>query len=203
MKTLLQINSGLQGSISHSSKLADRMTDALLAKTPGMKHIKRDLAENAIPHLDHGTFQTFFDPDAAVTPAQKVGLALSDTVVAELIEADILVIGAPMYNLMIPSTLKSWIDYVTRAGKTFQFSEFGPVGLLKGKKAYIAIAQGGQFLGTEADLQTGYLKMALNFIGISNIEFIYGQGLALGVQALEIGLAEAHGKIEELCKKAG
>ena len=105
MKTLLQINAGLQGADSQSSRLADRLADALLAKAPGAKHIKRDLSQDPVPHLDHGTFQTFFDPGAAVTPAQKAGLSLSDTLIAELKEADTLVLGAPMYNLNIPSTL--------------------------------------------------------------------------------------------------
>lgn len=200
MKTLLQINAGIQGASSQSSRLADKMADALLAEMPSMKHIKRDLSTNPIPHLDHGTFQTFFDSNAAVNPAQKAGLALSDTLITELKKADILVLGAPMYNLMIPSTLKSWIDFVSRAGQTFQFTESGPVGILKGKKAYIVVAQGGQFLGTPADLATGYLKMVLALIGITDIEFIYAGGLAMGPQAVEAGLKEAYSKISELSK---
>ncbi|MCG8509893.1 MAG: NAD(P)H-dependent oxidoreductase [Rhodospirillales bacterium] len=167
---------------------------------PGTRHIKRDLSEDAIPHLDHGTFQTFLDPAAALTPAQKTGLALSDTLVAELKEADLLVLGAPMYNLMVPSTLKSWIDHVSRVGQTFQFTEAGPVGLLKGKKAYVAIAQGGKFLGTPADLETGYLRMVLGLMGIKDIDFIHAEGLALGPEAAAAGLEAAHGRITDLCR---
>ncbi len=200
MKTLLQINSGMQGLSSQSSILADKMADALLAQTPGIKHIKRDLSKEAIPHLNHGTFQTFFEPATAVTPTLKAGLALSDKLIAELKEADTLVLGAPMYNLMIPSTLKSWIDHITRASETFQFSEAGPVGLLNDKKVYIIITQGGKFLGTQADLVTEYLKMALGMMGITNIEFIYAQGLAMGSQSAEVGLKEAYSKIDELSK---
>lgn len=202
MKALLQINSGLHGSGSRSSQLADKLAAALLSKAPGARYIRRDLSKNPVPHLDQGTFQTFFDPETAVTPAQKAGLALSDTLIAELKEADTLVLGAPMYNLAIPSTLKSWIDYVSRAGRTFRFSETGPVGLLEGKKAYVAIAQGGKFLGTPADLQTAYLKMALGLIGIVDVEFIYAQGLAMGPQAAEAGLQIAHRKIHELSQAA-
>lgn len=198
MNALLQINAGMQGSTSQSSRLADKMVEVLLARMPGTKHIKRDLSVDVVPHLDHGTFQTFFDPAAAVTPMQKAGLALSDTLIAELKEADTLVLGAPMYNLMIPSTLKSWIDYVSRAGQTFQFTEVGPVGLLKNIKAYVALAQGGKFLGTPADLETEYLRMVLGFLGIADIEFIYAEGLAMGSQAVESGLAVAHGKIRSL-----
>lgn len=202
MKTLLQINAGLQGPGSRSSQLADKLAGALLSKAPHAKHVKRDLSTDPIPHLDHGTFQTFFDADAAVTPSQKAGLALSDTLIGELKAADVLVIGAPMYNLSVPSTLKSWIDYVSRAGETFRFTDSGPVGLLDGKKAYIAIAQGGSFLGTPADLQTGYLKMVLGLIGIVDIEFIYAQGLAMGPQVEEAGLQSAYARIRDIAHAA-
>lgn len=198
MKTLLQINAGLQGSASQSSILADKMAQTLLAQAPSKKHIRRDLSSDTIPHLDHGTFQTFFDPTVAVTSAQKAGLAMSDTLIGELKEADTLVLGAPMYNLMVPSTLKSWIDHVIRAGETFAFSEEGPTGLITGVKAYVVIAQGGHFLGTEGDLETRYIKMALGLMGILDIEFIYAQGLALGPHAAKAGLQEAHSKIGSL-----
>ncbi|CAA0098880.1 FMN-dependent NADH-azoreductase [BD1-7 clade bacterium] len=191
MKTLLQINSGMQGQESHSSMLANRMTNSLLAQMPGAKHIKRDLSEEEIPHLNLGVFQSFSDPDSAVTPTQKAALALSNTLVAELKQSSILIIGAPMYNFMIPSVLKSWIDHVIRAQETFRYGENGPVGLLENKKTYIVIAQGGKFLGTEADIETEYLKMALGLIGITDIEFIYAQGLAMGPQGAEVGLKEA------------
>ncbi len=202
MKTLLQINAGLQGANSQSSQLADKLAAALLSKAPGTRHIKRDLSADPIPHLDHATFLTFCDPGAAVTPAQRAGLALSDTLTAELKDADTLVFGAPMYNLNLPSTLKAWIDHVCRAGETFRYSEAGPVGLLEGKKAYIAIAQGGQFLGTPADLQTGYLKMALGLIGIVDVEMIYAQGMALGPEVAEAGLQAAHRRIDDLSRTA-
>lgn len=200
--TLLQINSGLQGAGSRSSQLADSLVAALLSKAPGTKHIKRDLSLNPIPHLDQGTFQTFFDPEAAVTPSQRAGLSLSDALIAELNEADVLVLGAPMYNLTIPSTLKSWIDYVTRAGQTFRFGETGPVGLLEGKRAYVAIAQGGRSLGTAADLQTGYLESVLALIGIVDVAFVYAQGLEMGPQAANAGLQTAHRTIRELAQAA-
>ncbi|WP_109315408.1 FMN-dependent NADH-azoreductase [Pseudovibrio ascidiaceicola] len=198
MKTLLQINASMQKQEAQSSKLSDAMTNALLSKFTGMRHIKRDLSKDPIPHLDQGLFQSFHDPKAAGTPAQQAGLALSDTLVSELIEADFIVLGVPMYNLMIPSTLKAWIDFVTRARQTFKYTERGPVGLLEGKKCYIAMTQGGSFLGTTNDLVTAYLKVALGLIGITDIEFIYAQGLALGPQAAEAGISEAHKKIAKI-----
>ncbi len=195
MKTLLQINAGIQGEHSQSSILADKLAEALLSNAHGCRHIKRDLSVNPIPHLDHGTFQAFADPAAAKTPRHKAGLALSDTLIAELKQSDTLVLGSPMYNLMIPSTLKSWIDYITRAGYTFQFSESGPVGLLQGKKAFVIIAQGGKFLGTSADLETPYIQMTLGLIGITDIEFIYAEGMAMGPESADTGRQEAFNKI--------
>ena len=202
MKTLLQINSGMRGSASQSSMLADKIAASLLDRMPAAVHIKRDLSDDIIPHLDQHTFLAFSDPTVACTPSQKAGLALSDTLVSELEAADALVLGAPMYNLMIPSTLKSWLDYVSRAGRTFAFSQAGPIGLLKGKKAYIAMAQGGQFLGTPADLESGYLRMALGLLGIVDIKFIYAEGLAMGPEAAEAGLADAHRQIGAIFEQA-
>ncbi|WP_057462397.1 NAD(P)H-dependent oxidoreductase [Pseudovibrio sp. POLY-S9] len=198
MKTLLQINASMQEQDAQSSQLSNTMADALLSRFVGMRHIKRDFSKDPIPHLDHSIFQSFYDPMAAQTPAQQAGLALSHTLILELKEADFIVLGVPMYNLMIPSTLKAWIDYVTRAGQTFQFTESGPIGLLEGKKCYISVTQGGNFLGTPNDLITPYLKAALGLIGITEIEFIYANGLAMGPQAAEAGLSEAHKQIAKI-----
>lgn len=197
MKTLLQINSSLQGANSQSSRLANSFAEGFLSRNPGTTRIMRDLGADPIPHLDGGTFEAFSDPSAAVTSAQKSGLALSDTLIEELEAADVLVIGAPMYNFSIPSTLKAWIDHVIRAHVTFCLTEAGPKGLLHGKKAYVAIARGGRYLGTQADLQTAYLKMALGLIGITDVDFIYAEGLAMGPQAEETALKEAHLSIQK------
>ena len=197
MKTLLQINSSLQGAGSRSTGLATRIADSLLARHPGATRFVRDLGADPIPHLDGGTFEAFCDPAAAVTQAQKSGLALSDALIAELQAADALVIGAPMYNFAIPSTLKAWIDHVTRARVTFRLTDAGPEGLLRGKKAYVAIARGGRYLGTGADLQTAYLEMALGLIGITDVDFIYAEGLALGPRAEEAALKQADLSIQK------
>ena len=201
MKTLLQINSGMQGAISHSSVLANKMADTLLAQNDKMRHIKRDLSDLAIPQLNCATVAIFFDENSAVTVEQKTALALSNTLVAELKEADIIVFGTGMYNQMIPSSFKSWIDHIVRIGETFQFSETGPVGLLMSKKAYIVIAQGGLSLGTPADLMSEYLKRILAYIGVTDIEFIYAQGLALGEQSVEANLKAADRQIADICNE--
>ena len=196
MKTLLQINSSLQGPNSRSSDLANRLADGLVTRNPGSSRIIRDLGAEPVPHLDGDTFAAFSDPAAAVTPAQKSSLARSDALIAELKAADVLVIGAPMYNFSIPSSLKAWIDHVTRAQVTFRMTEAGPEGLLDGKKAYVAIARGGKYRGTQNDLQTAYLKMALGLIGITDVEFIYAEGLAMGRQAERTALEDAYLSIQ-------
>ncbi|MCV0424063.1 MAG: NAD(P)H-dependent oxidoreductase [Roseibium sp.] len=198
MKTLLQINSGIHGAESQTSKLADEVAHRLLAQHSAMRHIKRDLSKDPIPHLDKTTFLSFSAP-ATVTSATKIeGLAISDELIAELRETDVLLVGAPMYNFTIPSTLKSWIDHVTRAGETFRFTNEGPKGLLTGIRAIIVIAQGGDFLGTSMDFETGYLELALGHLGITDIEFIHAKGLALGQEAAQAGLAAARAQIVSL-----
>ncbi len=196
MKTLLQINTGLRGPEAHSSRLADKIAARLLSGATGIIHKTRDLSRDPLPHLDHETYCRFAEPPAVENMQRDA--SLSDQLIAELKDADILVIGAPMYNFMIPSTLKSWIDHVARAGHTFQFGAEGPVGLLENKQVYIALSQGGKFLGTSADLQTPYLTMILGFMGLTQIEFIYAQNLAQGPEAARAGMAEAYRRIEDL-----
>lgn len=198
MTTILQINAGLHGAASTSSILADRIAARIRSGSENASHIMRDLSADPIPHLDGATFRSFSDPVPPTTPPEKTGKALSDRLISELKQADYLVLGVPMYNLMIPSTLKSWIDHVTRAGETFHFTKTGPVGLVDGVTAYLAIAQGGQFLGTPDDLVTLYLRAALGLIGIRDVTCFYAQGLAAGPQAAEAGLRHACTSIDAL-----
>lgn len=196
MKKLLQINSGLHGSASHSTQLASEFSEAYLHHNPGSEVTVRDLNASPVPHLDAETFATFHGPQTAVSPKQKDALSLSDTLVGELQEADVLVLGVPMYNLGIPSTLKAWIDHVARARVTFRYTATGVEGLLQNKKACIMMARGGEYAGTPADVQTQYLKLMLGFIGITDIHFIYAEGLAQGpekqVTALQAATQQMH-----------
>ena len=198
MTTLLQINSGMQGDASHSSQLADMLVRSLISGRSDVHHIRRDLGKDPFPHLGHETYQAFLNPTAPLLPPHKAGLVLSDQLIAELKEADIVVLGVPMYNFMVPSPLKSWIDYISRAGQTFRFTENGPMGLLEDKRTYIVVTQGGQFLGAENDLLTPYLRMALGHIGIRDIHFIYAPGLAQGPAVMDAGLASAKARIQSL-----
>ncbi|MEM6761061.1 MAG: NAD(P)H-dependent oxidoreductase [Pseudomonadota bacterium] len=146
------------------------LTAAIVAKLGGTV-IRRDLA-HAVPHIDDAWVTANFTPDADRTDAQKDALALSEALVGELEAADVIVIGAPLYNFAIPASLKSWIDQISRAQRTFKYTENGPEGLLKGKRAVLAIATGGVPVGSEVDFATGYLRHLLGFLGIEDVDVV-------------------------------
>ena len=178
MTILLQINSGMKGDQSFSSQLADQLAVRLKSANAPIRHIRHDLCDESLPHLNNTTFDAFSCSEETLTEEQKALLAPSDRYIDELRHADILILGVPMYNFMIPSTLKCWIDHVTRAGKSFQFTDTGPVGLLEDRQCYICIARGGFSSDGATDLMKNYLRMILNFLGIKNIEFLEIEGLA-------------------------
>ena len=198
MKTLLQINSSMKGESSQSSKLANDLSDRILSHSPDIKHIKRDLSKDEIPHLDEETFQSFQDGLTDMESGVNDKLTISNDLIKELESADILIITAPMYNFMLPSTLKSWIDFVVRAGRTFQFTEAGPESLLSNKDTYIIMTQGGMSLGTSDDFMTPYLKQILGLIGLHNIQFIYVKGLAMGDEIANKNIEAAYDKMVTL-----
>ncbi|MBV8031570.1 MAG: NAD(P)H-dependent oxidoreductase [Betaproteobacteria bacterium] len=197
---ILQINASLQGEDGQSTRLAKAVTASLLAEHPRASVTVRDLARSPVPHLDAARFGAFL----AKTPdqAQQAVLEFSNALVEELRRADIVVIGLPMYNFGVPSQLKAWIDHVARAGVTFRYTENGPVGLLTGKKAYVAAARGGLYAGTPADTQTTYVRDILRFIGIADVEFVYAEGLNISAESREKGLASARARIAQLLPAA-
>jgi len=156
----------------------------------------RDLATNPVPHLTGERFQAFLTKPEDRTLAQAREAAVSDDLVAELQAADVLVIGLPLYNFGVPSTLKAYFDHVARAGITFRYTANGPEGLLKGKKAYLFATRGGVHAGFPRDTQTGFVRDFLAFLGITDVEFIYAEGLAMGdavaKPALENATLAAH-----------
>lgn len=151
-----------------------------------------------LPHLDAERVTAFFTPSESRTAAQQKLVDLSDDLINELKHSDIIVIGVPMYNFGIPSTLKAYFDHIARAGVTFRYTSNGPEGLLTGKKAYIFATRGGQYVGTALDTQTAYIRDFLNFLGISDIEFIYAEGLNRDADTKEKALAEAKVKLNAL-----
>lgn len=198
MSTLLKINASLFSNQGQSSQLADRFVAAWQAHHAGTIVVTRDLAAEPVPHLDGARFMSFLTKPEERSAEQKAVVAYSDALIAELREADIVVIGLPMYNFGIPSTLKAYFDHIARAGITFQYTAEGPKGLLTGKKAYILAARGGRYVGTPKDSQTTYVRDFLGFIGITDVEFVYTEGLNMGDESKSTALAEAHKAVAEL-----
>lgn len=198
MKTLLQINSSLNANGGQSSLLANSFVTAWQAAHQGSTVKTRNLAADEIPHLTAERFGAFLAKPEDRTAEQKAVTDYSDTLIAELKSADVVVIGAPMYNFGIPSQLKSYFDHVARAGITFQYSATGPVGLVTGKKAYVFSTRGGFYAGTPADTETPYVRDFLKFIGITDVEFVYAEGLAYGPESAQTNLSKANAEIERL-----
>lgn len=197
MTTVLQINSSLSGENGQSSQLAAQFALALAAST-GARRVVRDLALDPPPHLTAERFAAFTTPASERTVEQQRHVAASDELIDELRDADVVVLGVPMYNFGVPSTLKAYFDHLARAGVTFRYTAAGPVGLLTGKKAYVFATRGGRHAGTASDMQTAYVRQFLGFIGIRDVEFIYAEGLALGQEERERALAAATARIEQV-----
>ena len=196
MSTLLQINSSLFGDNGNSSTLSNEFVENWLAKHPDGKVVIRDLAKEAAPHLDAARVTAFFTPAENRTQEQQAFVAYSDELIAELKAADVVVLGVPLYNFGIPSTLKAYFDQLARAGVTFAYSETGPVGLLADKPVHIIAARGGFHLGKASDSQTSYLNTFLNFLGLHSIHYIYAEGLNIST-AKEAALNVARSEIEQ------
>jgi len=183
MKTLLQIQSSLFNGSGQSSALSREFVAAWTAANPGSRVVRRDLAADPVPHLTAERFQAFLAAPAARTPGQQAIAGYSDALIEELRAADVIVIGLPMYNFGVPSTLKAYFDHVARAGITFRYTEKGPQGLLTGKKVYVFATRGGLYEGTPLDTQTAYVRDFLRFLGLDDVEFVYAEGLAMGEAA--------------------
>ncbi len=200
MKTLLQIRSSIFSDGGQSSRLAERFVAAWRASNPGGKVIVRDLAKEPVPHLDAARFAAFIAKPEERTPEQQAVVDYSDALIGELKRADVVVLGLPMYNFGLPSTLKAYFDHVGRAGETFKYTEKGPAGLLTDKKVYVFAARGGMYAGTPNDTQTPFIRTFLSFIGMDDIEFVYAEGLAISEASKEKGIARAQAAIDALAK---
>lgn len=198
MKTLLQINTSLFAGDGQSSRLATEFAERWRRGNPAGRVVVRDLGEQPVPHLSAERFRAFSTNPADRTPEQAAWVAESDALIAELAAADEVVIGLPMYNFGIPSTLKAWIDHVARAGVTFRYTATGPVGLLDDRPVTVIAARGGRYRGTPADTQSGYIETFLNFIGLRDIGFVYAEGLAMGDETRLDALGQARQTIERL-----
>jgi FMN-dependent NADH-azoreductase len=173
---VLVINSSLQADNGNSGKLTQAFVNGL---SDAHTVVQRDLGSEALPHLTAAEMGAWIAEPADRSTEQQTLVSFSDTAVAELNAADVVVLGVPMYNFGVPSQLKTWIDRVARAGVTFKYTETGPVGLLADKKVVILAARGGVYQGTPADTQTPYLQTFFNFLGLSDLHFVYAEGQAM------------------------
>jgi len=199
---ILQVNSSARsyanGEGSQSTRLANELVAGLLAKNPAAALTVRDLAQKPHPVLDEAALGALFTPADARSPEQAARAALDDALIAELKAADVVVLGVPMYNFGISSQLKNWIDAIARAKVTFEYTATGPRGLLTGKKVYAVLTRGGLYRGTTNDSQVPYLRTVLGFLGMTDVEFIYAEGLNMGPDAATAAIASARGEIEAL-----
>jgi FMN-dependent NADH-azoreductase len=198
MKTLLHIDTSIHSTGGASSQLAARFVDAIRTTLPGTEVIHRDLALQPVPHLTAERFAAFLAKPEARTPEQQAIAGQSDALIEELERADTIVLAVPMYNFGIPSTLKAYFDHVARAGRTFRYTEKGPQGLLAGRRAIVFATRGGIYAGTPRDTQSAYLRDFLGFLGITDVEFVYAEGLAMGEAPRTAAVANAERAIERL-----
>ncbi len=198
MTTLLQINSSINNGNGQTSLLSERFVTAFRERNEDVRFVKRDLAADAVPHLTAERFGAFLASPEQRTAAQRSIVAYSDALIAELKSADVIVLGLPMYNFGVPSQLKSYFDHIARAGVTFRYTASGPQGLLTGKKVYVFAARGGLYAGTALDTQTGYVRDFLRFLGITEVEFVYAEGLAISPESREASLAKASADAQRL-----
>ena len=204
MSNILLVTSSTRGADSQSTRIATELAEKLSAQS-GKTIVSRDLVANPLPHMDGVLASAIRKPADQRTPEEAKAAAISDLLVNELLAADTLVIGTGLINFNIYSTLKAWIDHIARAGLTFTYTEKGPVGLATGKKAYLVLASGGVYSdGPAAAMNHAvpYLKTVLGFIGITDVEVIYVEGLAFGPEAAEKSVAAAVARASELAQAA-
>ncbi|WP_276488774.1 FMN-dependent NADH-azoreductase [Ectopseudomonas mendocina] len=198
MSRVLVIESSARQQGSISRELTQQFIAKRQAAHPADQIQVRDLAAEPVPHLDATLLGGWMTPSEQQSEAEKAALARSNQLTDELLAADVLVLAAPMYNFAIPSTLKAWLDHVLRAGVTFKYTETGPQGLLTGKRAFVLTARGGIYAGSGLDHQEPYLRQALAFIGIHDVQFIHAEGLNMGAEFSEKGLAQAKARLAEV-----
>jgi len=193
----LILTSSILGENGQSIALATHFR-ALAAGRDDLEVSARDLVADELPHLTQPELASWQVPAGERSAEQGALASRSDALIRELHEHDVVVLAVPMYNLGVPSQLKAWFDRVLRAGETFRYTENGPVGLVEGKRAVILAARGGKYAGTAMDSQTPHLKGMLGLIGITEVDVVFAEGLAMGESHREAALKEAKQAIEGL-----
>jgi len=193
---ILQIKSSVFNGNGQSSRLAEEFVALLREQHPEARLIQRDLVADPVPHLDGARAGALFAKPEERSAEQRAVIAYSDALIDELRQADVLVLGLPMYNFGVPSQLKAWFDHIARAGVTFKYTEKGAVGLLTGKKAYVFATRGGVY--GDHDAQTQFVRQFLGFLGITDVEFVYAEGLAISPESRNNSLIAAQARSQHL-----
>lgn len=199
--SILLVTSSPRGSASHSTRIATELAHRLQDADPSASLVVRDLAAHPLPHIDSDYASGIYTPPEQRSPRQAELVNASDTAVDELIAADTIVLATGFINFGISSTLKSWIDHVARAGRTFSYGKDGPKGHLTGKKVYIVLASGGVYSEGPAvpfDHAIPYLRTALGFIGLTDVEIIRVEGVGMGPEATDTALKKATARVTQL-----
>ncbi|MFJ3486928.1 FMN-dependent NADH-azoreductase [Pseudomonas sp. NPDC090202] len=195
---LLHIDSSILGDHSASRQLSRSVVDSFVATAPGTQVVYRDLANEALTHFSGATLAAAGTPAEGRDAAQKLEVETNEATLEEFLSADVVVIGAPMYNFTIPSQLKAWIDRIAVAGRTFRYSEAGPEGLCGGKKVIIVSTAGGLHSGQPTSAgHDDLLKVLFGFLGVTDLQFVHAQGLAYGDEPRANAMTSAKKHIEE------
>lgn len=185
-----------------SSQLGDALVSRLGDGDAELTLVTRDFSHGAVPYLDNAYLQALSTPPAQRSQEQADKVAYSDALIAEVQDADTIVIGVPMYNFAIPAALKSWTDHLARAGVTFRYTDTGPVGLLTNKKVYVLLSTGGQHQEGVTDFLRPYLRTYFSFLGMTEVEFIVADGLNMGEKPRSEGLHKARVQIQNLSSRS-
>ena len=185
----------IDSSANTKTSVTRSLTDRIIAQLGDDDVTTRDLAIEALPQITHTWTVARNVPPQDRSAEQVEALAQSDALIAEIMAADTIVIGAPVYNFGIAASLKAWIDLIARAGVTFRYTENGPVGLIKGKRVIVALASGGTALGSDMDFASGYLRFVLGFMGMKDVSFVAADALAKDADGT---MARAHAQIDTL-----
>lgn len=198
MKYILVITASIFGQNGQSSRLVDHTLEQLRATHGELTVTHRDLSAEPVPHLDATRFGAFLSGEEDRQDEQQQVIDYSDLLIREVTNADIIVMGVPMYNFGVPSVLKAYFDHIARAGITFRYTENGPVGLLEDRPVYVLAARGGRYAGTPQDSQTPFIRSFLGFLGLKDVHFVYAEGLNMGDEPRESALKQANRTIEAL-----
>ena len=195
MSNILHLTASIRGDESVSRSLSTKLAEGI-AERSGLTITVRDLSADVLPYISAERFAANLTPPGERASEQAELAAIADALIAELVAADTIIMGMPIYNFGVPASVKAWADLVARAGTTFKYTSEGPVGLLKGKKAYIAVASGGTPVGSDADFMTPWLKFFLGFIGIDDVTIVAAD--AINRADGEASIASAHKEVARL-----